>query len=109
MTNLMAIDPGFEVFSFCQENEIECTWDLNREHNQEWTEVLFLGKLVFQIDKACTKEQFIQLVFELKDNFLWQEQDVPGPDFWFSVTENEDLFKEFFNFYCTTFLKHKTA
>jgi hypothetical protein len=94
----MLAEVPFDVFKFCKENDIHCSWDFGIKNNLEWTEILLDDKLVIQIDKNCQRNQFVELCFLLNKDFINGGNSVSGNDFWFAI-EDENLFKKFFTKY----------
>ncbi len=104
--NTLLAEVPFSVFQFCKKNGIKCSWDFNRRDGVEWTEIYLDNDMVFQVDKNCKIEQFIELVLFLNDHWNKKNKsDVSGDDFWFAVTskivfnkffkKHEDVFRHF--------------
>ncbi len=93
--NPLATDVFFDVFKFCKEKGIECSWDFSKCDNKYWTEVFVDGDMVFQIDASATVQQFIELVEELQSDFKSECKDISGDDFRFVVDKDEKIFRKF--------------
>jgi hypothetical protein len=92
-----------EIQNFCKRNSIECTWDFSKRDKTEWSEVLYNGELVLQVDSNCTEKQFLELCNYLNDDFTNGGDKVSGNDFWF-VTSDEKTFKDFYLHYKNVFI-----
>jgi len=83
-----------KVFLFCKENGIECGYDWNNSIGK-WTEVYLEEELVMQLDYSTTKEQFIEVVQKLRQQFQSDGiMDLSGEDIWIAC-EDEELLNQF--------------
>ena len=89
-------DKNYDVYKFCKENNIECSWDFSRRDATSWTEIYIDGDSIFQFEHSTTKKQFFDVVNKLKINFKDKCNDIEGDDFWW-VVSGKKLFTKFIN------------
>lgn len=96
-------DKNFEVYRFCKEHNIECSWDFSKSDNAKWTEVFVDGKMVFQFEHSTTAKQFIEVVNLFTEKYDDEATEkIDGDDFWF-VVGDEDTFTKFIDKHGTVF------
>lgn len=94
---LLSENRDFHVYKFCHENNIDCSWDLDRETT--WVNIYFNSTQIFQFEYFTTVEQFIGVMkyFYGDTNVNDISNIVGGEDFFWSF-ENHELCKEFIKY-----------
>jgi hypothetical protein len=85
---------NFEVYKYCKEHDIECSWDFSKADNTSWTDIYIDNKLVMQFQNTTTVNQFIEVVKRMKKDYNDKCIDIEGEDFWF-VVERKKYFDKF--------------
>ena len=86
-----------EVQKFCNDNNIELSWDWNSKDGV-WNNILFDGKLLMQITQGISVEQFKNVIMILSNNFYVTEFPDNGNEFTVNIKQNkehEELFSKF--------------
>ncbi len=91
-------DCNFEVFQFCKQHNIECSWDLNRRDSVAWTDILLDGKLVMQVQSNATVESFKACMKLMVEDFDREDFPIGGEDFFINA-DDEKIFLKFIERY----------
>lgn len=102
-------DVDYEVYKFCKDNGIECSWDFEGGSGKKYTEIYIDNNLLFQLDYRMTLVQFFQIIKILSNNYEPSDEDLKSiPDsenIWFVAHEHFYFFNEFMCKYSELFKK----